>query len=452
MKQRVLVIGNKKTASLIEDCLPPYGIEVVNETGARPLQPVLRATRFLLVIYDEDSFGARSKRANSVIFRALKAIHCPFFVLSSRKTLASLYNAYNLGANYYIGKPFNHREFIARFVAAVNRKTRITCIGGGTGLFHMLLALKTFPNALLTSIVSMSDDGGSSGKLKTTFGILPPGDVRRSLVALSNAPEIMNKVMQYRFQRANEFYGHTFGNLFLTALSEIEGSLPNAIKTISDLLHAQGVVLPITESNTTLVACFEDGTVVKGESKIDLCEGRNPALNIREIWHEPETNCTIDAASAILNSDIIIIGPGDLFTSVITNLLVNNVRDLIARSRAKKIYIANLMTKPGETARYTAFDHVREIVRYMHGDCLDYVVLSNTGISRSALKKYAAKYQQPVSLEGCANIHKITAARVIVDDVGDETVLVRHDSSKLKRVIAKILKSERKRAWGRDKK
>jgi len=223
-------------------------------------------------------------------------------------------------------------------------------------------------------------------------------------------------------------------------LTEIKGSLSEAVRTIGDILNIQGIVLPMTNTQTTLCARFEDGTVIKGESKIDLCEARDPSLSIQEIWHEPKTKSNIDALSSIINSDIVTIGPGDLFTSVITNLLVKDIREAVSRTKAKKIYICNLMTEPGETTKYTAFDHVKEVIKYMKGDHLDYIIISNTKLSERAIREYARKYQSPVGVGDIKRICSITKADVIIADVGHETELVRHDSIKIKNVVSNILK------------
>ena len=363
-------------------------------------------------------------------------------IVSSRKSLSAVKEAEKLGAKDFIIRPFNYREFFSRFRAVIEGKIRITCLGGGTGLFHMLMGLKKLPNVLLTSVVSMSDDGGSSGKLRTSFGILPPGDIRRSLVALSNAPRIMSDLMQFRFQRGGHFAGHNLGNLFLTALAEIKGSVPEAVRAISDILNVQGIVFPVTDTLTTLCACFEDGEIIKGESKIDLAEDRNPDLSIKKIWHEPSTKCTPDAFSSIVNSDFVVIGPGDLYTSVLTNFVVKGIEEAVSYSKAKKIYICNLMTKPGETSNYSAEDHINEVVRYMGKNHLDYIIVSDSKLSGKAINYYAKKHQVPVSIGDVRDLQDRIKAEIVVADVGHETELVRHDSIKIRREISKIFKSK----------
>jgi uncharacterized cofD-like protein len=396
-----------------------------------------------IVIFDEDSYSDEGARRRMV--GHIRASKKDFIWMSSQKSVFKALVAKEAGAADYVAKPYNKREFIARYNAIASDKVRISCLGGGTGLFNLLMGLKTIPNVHLASIVSTVDSGGSSGKLRVSFGVLPPGDIRRSLVALSNAPELMNEVMQYRFRRGADIGGHNFGNLFLVALAEIRGSMSRAVKDMGDLLYIQGAVLPISSTQATLCAMFEDGSVVKGESRIDIAEGRDPSMHIKKVWHEPPSECDIDAYSAMINSDIIIIGPGDLFTSVVTNLLVKNVNEAIANSGAKKVYICNLMTKPGETAGFDAYRHIREVIRYLGSDLLDYIVVSNTRLSSTAIREYAKKDQEPVRFGDLGKIKKLTRAKVLLADVSHEKELVRHDSEKIKNEILDIVNRECRR-------
>lgn len=392
-----------------------------------------------LIVVDDDFGFFANQRKRLRLIRALGNSKKPFVILSSKNDPALIEEANRNGASDYILKPYNHREFIMRFNAIAMGKTRISCIGGGTGLFTLLLGLKTLPNALLTSIVNMSDDGGSSGKLSQSMGVLPPGDIRRSLVALSNAPELMNQIVQYRFEHDGVFQGHNFGNIFLAVLAQIKGSMPEAVRALSDILNIQGIVLPSTTTLIKLAARFEGGLVVKGESKIDLCEGRDGDLHIEKLWHEPDAECDADAFSAIINSELVTIGPGDLYTSVITNLSVKGLCEALSKTKAKKLYICNLMTKPGETANYSAYEHVSEVIKYMGGDFLDYILISNTALSKESIAEYVKKNQVPVKTGDIDNIRLLTKAQIITADIGDQTELVRHDSEKLKKEVQKIV-------------
>ncbi|MDD5653480.1 MAG: uridine diphosphate-N-acetylglucosamine-binding protein YvcK [Candidatus Omnitrophica bacterium] len=435
MQKNILIIAHSGAEETIGICLNlNFYVEVSDGID------LASEGKFDLVIFDTDGFTAERDKDRRLVFEFLYGRNAEFIVLSSQNDIQAVNQARHYGARDFILKPYNYREFILHLLAVVNRRIRISCIGGGTGLFSLLLGLKTLPQILLTSIVNMSDDGGSSGKLRASFGILPPGDVRRSLVALSNAPVLMNEVMQHRFTKGEEFVGHSFGNLFLTALTEIKGSMPEAVKAMGDILNIQGVVLPVTDTETTLCAEFSDGLQVKGESKIDITEGRCPDLPIKRIWHEPAVQCGADVYSAIINADFVIIGPGDLFTSVATNLLVKGISEAIINTSAKKIYVCNLMTEPGETANFDAYNHIREIVTYLGGDYLDYVVISNTKLTPRAIEEYAKKKQNPVEIGKLEKIARLTQAKIILADVGHEEELVRHDSDKLRNEIGKIIK------------
>ena len=441
MDKRALIVGSSSSTNYIAFVLGSLGL--VNEIIDNPnrLKNRIKDKSVCVVIFDIDSIKSKDHGKYTDMVAIVRAAKKDFIVLSSDKSPEAILEAKDVGAAEYVIKPFNRREFINHLNAVISKKIKISCIGGGTGLFNVLVALKNLPNTLLTSIVSMSDSGGSSGKLRVDFGILPPGDVRRSLIALSSAPEIMNELMQYRFGKGEGLSGHNLGNLLLAALSEIEGSMSQAVKRLSDILSIQGVVIPVTDTENTLCALFEDGSVVKEEYKIDVPDGRNPDLRIKELWHEPQVHCSAEAYSAIINSDIVVIGPGDLFTSVVTNLIINGMSDAISKTCAKKIYICNLMTKPGETPGYSAYDHVSAIIDALGSDILDYVVASSTKFSDAAFNQYKEKGQMPVSVSDLREIKNFTNAKIIVADVGDEKELVRHDEEKLKKTLQSILHS-----------
>ncbi|MCC7383009.1 MAG: uridine diphosphate-N-acetylglucosamine-binding protein YvcK [Deltaproteobacteria bacterium] len=363
----------------------------------------------------------------------------PFLVAGIELDPPELRAMFEAGARDYVPMPAHKRELILRIGAALRGRFRVACLGGGTGLYTLLTGLKEVPRTLLTSIVSMSDDGGSSGRLRTTFGVLPPGDVRRSLVALSNAPELMNHVMRYRFERGAELSGHSVGNLILTALSELTGSMPRAVKALGDILNVHGIVTCVTETPTTLCAEFADGRVIKGESAIDRGLDRPGDLRIRRVWQEPEAHCSSDVYAALLAADLITIGPGDLYTSVIAGLAINGIGEALRASRGKKLYVCNLMTKPGETGGHDVADHVAAINHAVGADVLDFILVSSTRLREDAIREYAAKGQHPVVLPAPEKLRAITRAEILARDVGDRSELVRHDSSKLRHEIELLL-------------
>ena len=435
MRKHILVYGSEESVPSLRAIAAQLTTKVDTARNHQEIAKKIKSFNPTLLILDVDHEESSPNLLSPSLLQMIRASQKEWIVVSSARDPEAPWEAKKLGALDYVLKPYNIREFILRLNAVFQKKKRIVCLGGGTGLFTLLLGLKKLPNVLLASIVSMSDDGGSSGKLRASFGILPPGDIRRSLVALSNAPELMNRVIQYRFQKGEALQNHSFGNLFLTALAEIKGSMLEAVRALGDILNIQGIVLPVTTTLTDLVARFEDGTLVRGESKIDLSEGRNPDLRITQLWHEPEPECNPDAHTFLIYSDLVVIGPGDLFTSVVANLCIPGIRHALSKTRAKKVYLCNLMTKPGETAHYTAYDHVKEILKYLGGDYLDYVFLSNTRFSNEAILEYAKKAQAPVLAQGVKEIQKITKAQVILADLGNEEELVRHDSEKIQNAI-----------------
>lgn len=340
-----------------------------------------------------------------------------------------------------VSRPMVIRKFVSTVQQILEQQTRVTCLGGGTGLFTLLLGLKTLSGIQISSVVSMSDDGGSTGRLRDIFGILPPGDIRRSLVALSTAPDLLNELIQYRFDRGGELAGHNLGNLLLTALSQMRGSMAQAVHSLAEILNIQGQVIPVTETINTLHAELENGAVLSGEHCIDLFEGHDTKLKIKKLWQEPRAEANPDALEAILNAKYIVLGPGDLFTSIIPNFIVSGISEAICSSRAKKIYICNVMTKPGETTDFSVSDHVREIVKYLGKDVLDYILCSSTQLSLASLKRYSMMNQGPVIEKDFAALAKITKAKAISADVSSEKEFVRHDSLKLAGEIKKIIEN-----------
>ena len=435
-RYKVLCVGRPKDERALREIFGKANIDLIIKDAKQFQDRGGGVFEFDLIFLDLDDITLRSA---STMIRKIKSKRGKVIVFSSQKDLTIIRKAYQAGTCDFLLAPFNYRELMARTFAVLQNKKRVCCIGGGTGLFTLLSGLKTLPGVLLTSLVNMVDDGGSSGRLRSSFGILPPGDIRRSLVALSNAPEVMNELIQYRFERGGEFRDHSVGNLFLTALSEIKGSMAEAVRALGDILNVQGVVLPISNTLTDLVAEFEDGTVIRGESHIGIPEGRDPALRIKKVWHSPEAGCDPNAYATILHSNMVIIGPGDLFTSVITNLVIKEVREAISLTKGKKTYLCNLMTRPGETEGLDARDHVKKILEALGGDRLDNVLISKTRFSKPALARYAKLNQHPVRSGDQESLKKLTRARLIFADIADQHQLVRHDPQKLRKELLKII-------------
>ncbi len=309
----------------------------------------------------------------------------------------------------------------------------VVVIGGGTGSFTVLRGLKNKVDNLC-AVVSMFDSGGSTGLLRDEFGILPPGDVRRCLIALADeSDDVLRQLFMFRFDEHSSLQGHSFGNLFLTALTEVTGSEAEAIKQASRILRIKGRVLPVSLDNCHVNAELENGQKIRGETNIDV-PLHDPNLRIVKTWLVPEAKANPEAVDAILKADVVIIGPGDLFSSIVPNLLVKGIPEALKKSKAKKVYVCNVMTKFGETTGFKASDFLNEIIKY--GGSPDFI-LCNTGKGSSALlKKYADQNQFPVNVDEPAI--KKAGIKLVTGDVISAAEIIRHDSEKLANALIKL--------------
>ncbi len=317
-----------------------------------------------------------------------------------------------------------------------NNGPKIVVIGGGTGLGTILRGLKQL-TAHLTAIVAVGDDGGSSGRLRREFGILPPGDIRSCLVAMANLEPLMERLMQYRFSGDSPLAGHNFGNLFLAAMTDITGDFEAAIKESSKVLAVSGQVLPATLENVILKAELADGGFVYGESKIS--RSKTP---IRRLYIEPENSRPVpEALNAIKEADVIIIGPGSLYTSIIPNLLVKEIADTIKKAPALKIYICNAMTQPGETDNYTASDHIKAIIDHSGEGLMDIVLVNTEPIPPETVERYKLEGGQPV----LADFDKIQSLGVtpLGAKIIAKSSVIRHDAAKLTRMIYQLSRTQK---------
>jgi len=331
----------------------------------------------------------------------------------------------------------------------IPQNLNIVAIGGGTGLSRLLSGLKHFvgrsavsdlPCARtidqLTAVVTVTDDGGSSGRLRDEFQMLPPGDIRKCLVALSEDELLMSKLFQYRFESGGELEGHSFGNLFLTALTEVTGDFLEAIRLSSEVLAIKGRILPSTMSDVHLVGELENGASVFGESLI----GQSP-LRIRRIQIFPESCDPLpETLEAISKADIITLGPGSLYTSLLPNLLVNGIPQAIRNSSALCIYLGNIMTQSGETAGFEASDHLKAIVEHCGELPFDNFLGNLRPISDLQTKNYLK--EEAVQIKNDIDEIKTLGVRVLLKDLlSEESDKVRHDPMKLARAIFELLSS-----------
>jgi uncharacterized cofD-like protein len=318
---------------------------------------------------------------------------------------------------------------------------RIVSIGGGTGLSALLHGLKRYP-VDITAVVTVSDDGGSSGRLRREFDVLPPGDIRNCMVALSEDSALLARLFQHRFQSGRGLKGHSFGNLFLMALTQIMGDFPDAVKVSSEVLKIAGRIYPSTGANVALEATLADGAKVVGETRIS--RSRQKIVTVRL---KPRRAKPLPAAlTAIAEADVITLGPGSLFTSVIPNLLVEGIPAAIRRSRAAKIYFVNLMWQPGETINFRASDHVRAIHKHAGGKLLDYAVINIRPITSAMKKRYARELALPVEND-IDTLFKM-GLKVMAGNLAQTSDRVRHDSPATAAVAVKLAQEGRRRRNG----
>lgn len=312
----------------------------------------------------------------------------------------------------------------------LNKGAKIVAIGGGTGLSMLLKGIKKYTNNI-TAVVTVGDDGGSSGRLREEMGILPPGDIRNCIAALADDEDLITKLFQYRFKTGEGLEGHSFGNLFLTALCAITGNMVKAVKESSNVLNIRGVVLPTTLDDMKLLAEFEDGRIIKGESSIPEAHGK-----IKRLFTDPEICRALpEVLIAIANADLIILGPGSLYTSVIPNLLVSGIVEAIEQSSAKKIYVCNIMTQTGETDNYTVASHVNALLNHAKGKKIIDAVLVNNSLPDNISAGYAKNGSIPVILDN-ENLTpigiEIVSQKLIQEN---KEGLVRHSSHRVARAV-----------------
>ncbi len=319
---------------------------------------------------------------------------------------------------------------------------KIVVIGGGTGLSTLLTGLKQ-KTSNITAIVTVADDGGSSGRLRDEFDVLPPGDIRNCLVALADSEDLLSSLFQFRFTKGEGLHGHSFGNLFITALSRVTGDFAKAIKESSKVLAIRGNVFPATLQKVKLIARRKDGRETIGECNIREDKG-SP---IDKLMLMPEDcDATRESVEAIRQADAIVLGPGSLYTSVMPNLLIKGIREAIINADVPKIYICNVMTESGETDHYSVSDHVRAIVKHTLDDVVNYCVANITRIPEDLYEKYEAEDKFPVRLdekdENWLEQEKIELVKARIAGVKE---FVRHDHIKLSDVIIDILDQSKRR-------
>ncbi|AIG28590.1 hypothetical protein BRLA_c043160 [Brevibacillus laterosporus LMG 15441] len=311
---------------------------------------------------------------------------------------------------------------------------KVVVVGGGTGLSVLLRGLKE-EAVHITAVVTVADDGGSSGRLREEMDMLPPGDIRNVLTALADAEPLMKQLMQYRFNTGTGLAGHNLGNLLLAAMNDITGDFVTAVKALSRVLAVRGDVLPSSTQSILLKAELEDGTIVSGESQIPLA-----GKKIKRVFLDPvDARPLIEALDAIKEADAIILGPGSLYTSILPNLLVNGVFETILESTAPKVYICNVMTQPGETDNFTAYDHVKALYDHVGVEFLDTIVVNTEQVPEDYLAKYAEKGAYPVLCD-MDKLKELGVTIVAEPMITYGELYLRHDAKRVSQEIVAILR------------
>ncbi len=320
----------------------------------------------------------------------------------------------------------------------LSKAPNIVALGGGTGLYSLLFGLKKYTNNI-AAIVAMSDMGSrtntSTGRLRSDFGMLPPGDIRQCLVALSDSGPLMSDVLQYRFKEGGGLKGHAFGNILLTVLTKVTGSFDKAVAAAHHILAIRGKVIPVTLDQVHLCARLENGKVIKREHNVEESKHKYSS-EIKELFLEPRAHASKDAIQAIKEADLIILGPGSLYTSIIPNLLAEGIPEAIRASKAKKLYICNVMTQPGETDGYSASDHVEKIVHYLGDNVLDGVLVNTAKAPEQLYQHYKKEGARRVKFD--EHDLKRFNASIITADLITMKDLLRHDPEKLARAVLRV--------------
>ena len=311
----------------------------------------------------------------------------------------------------------------------MSTKIKVVTIGGGTGLSVLLRGLKKYPLEI-TAVVTVADDGGSSGKIRSDMNIPSPGDIRNVIAALSDVEPYLEKMFQYRFD-SGEVKGHPVGNLMIAAMTDIHGDFSTAVKVMSRILNVRGTVLPTTNDIATLNAVLSDGEIIRGESSITKAGGVIDHVYITPSRVKPNE----DVLRAIEEADYIIMGPGSLYTSIIPNLVISNVSEKIRESNAKKIYVCNVMTQHGETDNYSVCDHILAINKHVEGNIFDLVIANSREFDDSILSKYHKEKQEPVKIDH-EKIEELGIKLIKNNDVGIvDNNTIRHNADKVSELI-----------------
>ncbi len=369
-----------------------------------------------------------------IIYRALFTAGMGLFIFGTAYLIKSFFEAIYPDE----GKDLLEVIYKKRFLS---KGPKIVAIGGGTGLSTILYGLKEHTSNI-SAIVTVADEGGSSGRLREEFGILPPGDIRNCLVALAEASQLMRDLFQYRFTEGDGIKGHSFGNLFITAMTQVTGSFEDAIKTSSKVLAIRGKVVPSSLDKIRIKAEYKNGTVKEGEDKIS--DGTEP---IKKLYLSPvNAHANSEAIEAIREADLIILGPGSLFTSIMPNLLINEISEEVTKRNVLKLYICNVMTQHGETDGFTVTDHVEALVNHSKKNIVNYCLVNSGRLDYNLLLRYSQEKSFPVIFD--RERLKKFGVGVFEADVVSRSDYLHHDSDKTAKVVIDLYNNYKKKWKG----
>lgn len=394
------------------------GIKVKRWVALSVFGIIMTSVGFVLVVSETDP---SSQQGASIV----TLIGVTIIIVAGRKIFNSIVSVF---------LPQREDEFFDRLYSkrVLEKGPKIVVIGGGTGLSAFLHGIKEYTSNI-AAIVTVADDGGSSGRLRQEFGVLPPGDIRNCIVALADSETLMSRLFQFRFKKGSGLEGHSFGNLFITAMAEVVGGdFEKAVKESSKVLAIRGNVIPATLQKVRLVAEYTDGSKEIGESKIP-----EKHLPIKRVYLDRSCAPTEEAIVAIRKADVIVLGPGSLYTSILPNLLVDTIADEIYASSAVKIYACNVMTQHGETDGYKASDHLKALVNHTGKMLVKYCIVNSTVIPNDMLVKYRSEQSDPVQVD--ETVIESMGAYVRKADLVNIRDYVRHDSHKLARAVMDIV-------------
>lgn len=412
VKRWLLLVGLGVIAVAVGSSIA-FGVEIFAALQQGVIRPLARA------------FGTLPQIASLTLGLVVSLLGVALVVVGIRQTIRSV-------AAIFLQENVDRLPDIVFEQRQLKRGPRVVVLGGGTGLSTLLRGLKDYTSNI-TAVVTMADDGGSSGRLRNELGIPPPGDIRNTLVALADTEPLMERLFQYRFTDGEGLKGHSFGNLFIAAMCEVTGDFEAAVKESSKVLAVRGKVLPSTLQEVVLKAEFVDGSEVVGESHIP-----SRGKKIKRVMLDPPNAAALpEVVQAIREAHAIVLGPGSLFTSIMPNLLVREIADAIRASNAPKVYICNVMTQPGETDGFKASDHVKAIMDHAGDGLIDFVVVNQAQVAPQILERYRKEGAHPVNADREAL--EALGLTVIDGDLIDRSDLARHDPAKLAAVVMEIL-------------